>query len=76
MPQGERSCARHLSFEHNHPAHTIALLGMPARMVVREDVPGGAAGAVVFPHRALGALGKVWSPQLPVLTDQPLLRGR
>jgi hypothetical protein len=36
-----------------------------ARVVVREIVPGGALGAVVFAHRAPGALAEIGPPILP-----------
>src|SRR5581483_6075366 len=51
----------------------VPAIGARARVVVRQVLPRGAVRAVVFAHRAPGAVADVWAPPAPVLRAHAVL---
>ena len=73
VPQRQREADALVPVRDAREAVLVPAVGARSGVVVREVVPGGAAGAVVLAHRAPGPLAQVRSPALPVLLLEPRL---
>src|SRR4029077_10251816 len=66
VPQSEGKAHQLMAVGNTHDSVFAPAIGTRPRVIVREEIPGGAVRAVVFSDGSPLALGQVWSPAVPM----------